>query len=357
MEDIEKNVKGVSAKGSQSESVHEPVLLNEIIESLITSNDALKSSNRDVWYLDGTLGGAGHALAIAGTFNRLANAKVADLKQGTLSALNILGLDQDDKAIERAKKSLATATKGKIILENENFRNLDQALDKNSIDNVDLILLDIGVSSDELENSGKGFTFMKDEPLLMTLGDPAKYPFTAKDIVNGWKEEDIANVIFAYGEERFARRIAYKIVQYRDKKKIETTMELAEIVKSAIPLFARGFGKGNKGFGGKRRIHPATKTFQALRIAVNDELAALKEGISKGFKRLAPSGRMAVITFHSLEDRIVKDYFRELATNLNTDKGQEKVSILTKKPIVPIDQEMAENPRSRSAKLRIIQKN
>ena len=187
----------------------------------------------------------------------------------------------------------------------------------------------------------------------MTLGDPTKFPFVAKDIVNGWKEEDIANVIFAYGEDRYARRIAKGIVIYRDKKKIETSMELAEVVKSSIPF-------GGRVFGGKKKIHPATKTFQALRIAVNDELNALKEGLKKGFERLSPGGKMAVISFHSLEDRIVKDYFRELAKkatkNFNKDSGEVTATILTKKPITPIEQEIAENPRSRSAKLRIIQK-
>lgn len=317
----------MSDKNQIGESVHEPVLLNEIVESLITSNDAIKSAGNNIWYLDGTLGGAGHAMAIARASGR---------------SINIIGLDQDENAIERANKTLRAATSGKVILENENFRNMDKALDKNGIDKVDLILLDIGISSDELENSGRGFTFMKDEPLYMTMGDPAKYPFTAKDIVNGWKEEDIANVIFAYGEERFARRIAKKIIQYRDKKRIETSGELAEIVKSAIPFIAR------------HKIHPATKTFQALRIAVNDELAALKEGIAKGFARLAPGGRMAVITFHSLEDRIVKDYFKNL--NIKDSEAKMVAKLLTKKPIVAIDQEIAENPRSRSAKLRIIQK-
>jgi 16S rRNA (cytosine1402-N4)-methyltransferase len=170
----------------------------------------------------------------------------------------------------------------------------------------------------------------------MTMGEPQSYPFTAKDIVNRWAEEDIANVIFAYGEERYARRIARAIVSYREKSLINTTHELAEIIKLSVPPAYR-YGK----------IHPATRTFQALRIAVNDELAALKEGLAKGYARLSPGGRMAIISFHSLEDRIVKDLFRE----------QTGATILTKRPITASLQEIAENPRSRSAKLRVIEKN
>ena len=334
-------------------SVHIPVLLNEVVEGLTTprplglssvSLDPAIAGHRETpttpagsadecpWYLDGTLGGAGHALAIAQAFK---------------GKINLIGLDRDSQAIERAKQSFTKlearsqeleGVAGKVILECESFRDLDKILDKHGVQSVDLILFDLGISSDELESSGKGFSFAKDEPLLMTMGNPASYPFTARDVVNGWKEEDIANVIFAYGEERFARRIAKAIVAYREKKAVETSGELAEIVKRAVPGFAR-----------HSKIHPATKTFQALRIAVNDELAALKEGLSKGFERLSSSGRMAVISFHSLEDRIVKEFFKEEAS-------EEKAILITKKPITASPQELAENPRSRSAKLRIIEK-
>jgi 16S rRNA (cytosine1402-N4)-methyltransferase len=295
------------------------------------------------WYLDGTIGGAGHALAIAQAFK---------------GNVNVIGLDRDQQAIERAKQSFTKlearsreleGIAGKAIFECESFRNLDKILDKHAVQSVDMILFDLGISSDELENSGRGFSFMKDEPLLMTMGDPASYPFTAKDIVNGWKEEDIANVIFAYGEERFARRIARAIVAYREKKLIETTTELAEIVKMAIPGFARRMTSSPR-LRSPSKIHPATKTFQALRIAVNDELAALKEGLTKGFERLSPGGRMAVISFHSLEDRIVKEFSKEKA-------AEGVATMLTKRPITASPQELAENPRSRSAKLRILQKN
>lgn len=298
------------------QSVHEPVLLHEIVERLVIGNNQTLP-----WYLDGTLGGAGHALAIAKAF---------------AGKLNIVGLDRDPEALERAKGTLAGKAE-KVILECENFRNLDKVLEKNGIASVSLILMDLGISSDELDNSGRGFTFQKDEPLLMTMGDPKTYPFTAKDIVNGWDEEVIADIIYGYAEERFARKIARAIVSYREKKSIETSGELAEIVKMSVP-----------GFYKRGKIHPATRTFQALRIAVNDELNSLKEGLKKGYEKLDKGGRMAIISFHSLEDRIVKDFYKE--------KAKEGSKIITKKPITASLQEIAENPRSRSAKLRIIEK-
>ncbi len=274
-----------------------------------------------IWYLDGTLGGCGHALALAKAY------------KGTF---NVIGFDKDPQAIARAEKLLAGKAK-QVILENADFRKLGTVLDQRGIAGVDLILLDLGISSDELEASGKGFSFQKDEPLHMTMGDPDKAAFTAASILNGWKEEDIANVIFAYGEERYARRIARAIIAYREKKPVQTTHELAELVKMSVPpAYRRG------------KTHPATKTFQALRIAVNDELAALKEGLYAAFDNLNPNGRLEVISFHSLEDRIVKVLFKEMA-----EKG---AIIMTKKPITATDQEIAENPRSRSAKLRILQK-
>ncbi|MDD5165329.1 MAG: 16S rRNA (cytosine(1402)-N(4))-methyltransferase RsmH [Candidatus Pacebacteria bacterium] len=324
-------------------SVHVPVLLHEIIETFrqevgswqsgisgdASSGSRLPTSETSFWYVDGTLGGAGHALALAKEFQKSTGKK-----------LNVIGFDRDSQAIARAQESLKGYSE-KLILENENYRAIEAVLEKHAVPKVNFILLDLGISSDELDNSGRGFTFLKDEPLLMTMGDPAQYPFTAKDIVNGWKEEDIANVIFGYGEDRYARRIAKKIVEYREKKQIETTMELAEIVKSAVPKQFRSFGK--------KVIHPATKTFQGLRITVNDELGALKEGLAKGYAQLATGGRMAVISFHSLEDRIVKEFLKE-------KKETGKAHILTKKPVTAVPQEIAENPRSRSAKLRIIEK-
>ena len=319
------------------QSIHVPVLLKEVIEGLIgegligtetisVSSAVGQRGNRNSFravptLLDGTLGGAGHAKAIADSLN---------------GKLTIVGLDRDEKAIERARVFLEGKAE-KLILECESFRNLDIILAENDIREVDMILLDLGISSDELENSGRGFTFQKDEPLQMTMGDPATYAFTAKDIVNRWSEEDISNVIFGYGEDRFARRIAKAIVAYREKKGIETSTELAEIVKGAVPGFAR-YGK----------IHPATKTFQALRITVNDELGALKKGLEKGYTALAKKGRMAVISFHSLEDRIVKEFYKKCLSS--------GARIITKRPIRAGDDEKLQNPRARSARLRIIEK-
>lgn len=296
------------------DTVHVPVLLHEVVEAF----QQVKGAHV---YLDGTLGGAGHALAVAKAFD---------------GKIVVIGLDRDLQAISRASESLKGKVE-KLILENEDYRNLDKVLSKNGVTGVDTILLDLGISSDELDNSGRGFTFKKDEPLLMTMGDPVKYPFTAKDIVNNWAEEDIANVIFGYGEERFARKIARALIAYREKKQVETSGELAEIISSSVPGFYR-----------RSKIHPATRTFQALRIAVNDELNALKEGLMKGYAALNPGGRMAVISFHSLEDRIVKNFYKE--------KALEGAVIITKKPLIAIDQEKAENPRSRSAKMRILEK-
>ncbi|MDE2040856.1 MAG: 16S rRNA (cytosine(1402)-N(4))-methyltransferase RsmH [Patescibacteria group bacterium] len=318
-------------------SVHVPVLLHEIVEHLLNgSGRSLRAADRESdsgqmpWFLDGTLGGAGHTKAMI---------------DATSGRINVIGLDRDAAAIERAGRELSgifdrQADGGpapKLILENENFRNLDTVLSRHGVPGVDMILFDLGMSSDELEHSGKGFSFLADEPLLMTLGDPATYQFTARDIVNDWAEDVIANIIYGYGQERYARRITRAIVRYRLKKKIETSGELSEIIRSAVPGFYR-----------RLKIHPATKTFQALRIAVNDELQALREGLAKGYGTLNAGGRMAVISFHSLEDRIVKDFYKEHA---DTD------TILTGKPITASASEVAANPRSRSAKLRIIEKN
>ncbi len=312
-----------------AKSIHEPVLLQEVIGGLIEESESSGSKTSNIrypisgpWYLDGTLGGAGHAIAIARALD---------------GDMNVIGLDRDIQAIDRARIILPGSVNGKIVLECENFRNLDKVLETHGISSVDMILLDLGFSSDELESSERGFSFQRDEPLLMTMGDPHRHLFTARDIVNGWTEEDIANVIFGYGEERFARRIARAIVNYRAKKRVETTFELVEIVKMSVPGFYR-----------RGKINPATKTFQALRIAVNDELNALKDGLKKGYEALNDGGRMGVISFHSLEDKIVKDFYKE--------KAIEGANIITKKPTIASDEERAVNPRSRSAKLRIIEK-
>ncbi|MBU6426994.1 16S rRNA (cytosine(1402)-N(4))-methyltransferase RsmH [Patescibacteria group bacterium] len=304
---------------NHAQSIHKPVLLHEVVDYLFLRGG--KGGKVPRVYLDGTIGGCGHALALAEALG---------------GKLTIIGLDRDRQAIESAREKLAGKAE-RLILEHKNFRNLDEVLSKHGIDGVDIVLFDLGMSSDQLENSGRGFSFQRDEPLLMTMGDPAEYPFTAKDLVNSWKEEDIANVIFGYGGERFATKIARAIVRYREMRTIDTSSELAEIVKGAVPAFYR-----------RGRLHPATKTFQAVRIAVNDELNALKEGLRKGWAVLAKGGRMAIISFHSHEDRVVKEFFRE--------HGRIDGLIITKKPIRPGAGEIEDNSRARSAKLRISEK-
>lgn len=291
--------------------IHKTVLLQESIEGLaITEGDV---------YLDGTLGSAGHALAACG------------------HGAQIVGIDQDEDALARATSRLQSTCDFRLI--KGSFRNMDKALDELGISKVNKIMLDLGLSSDQFETSGRGFTFQKNEPLLMTFKkDPSEEDLTAQEIVNHWDEENIADIIYGYGEERYARKIARKIVEARENKPITTTFELVEIIKAATPSFYH-HGK----------IHPATRTFQALRITVNDEIGALKDGLKKGFDRLEKNGRMAVISFHSIEDRIVKHFYKE--------KAEEGLAeLITKKPITASELEKKENPRSRSAKLRIIKK-
>jgi len=284
--------------------IHTTVLLHESIDGLNLHEGSV--------YLDGTLGSGGHA------------------EYAQQKGAKVIGLDQDLEAIERSKKRLDTDT----IFINESYRNLDLALQSVNIEKIDAFMLDLGLSSDQFETSGRGFTFQKDEPLLMTFKkNPTEEDLTAQEIVNTWDEENIADIIFGYGGERYSRRIAKSIVESRP---IKTTFELVEAVKLGTP---NAYHKG--------RINPATKTFQALRITVNDEINTLKEGLRKGFEALNPGGRMAVISFHSIEDRVTKRFFKE---------KQSEANILTKKPIVPSDEEKVRNPRSRSAKLRIIEK-
>jgi len=207
------------------------------------------------------------------------------------------------------------------------------------IANVDRILLDLGISSFQLEVAGRGFSFLKDEPLLMTMKkNPTDEDLTAREIVNTWDEENIADIIYGFGEEKYSRKIAKAIIVARKEKEIETTFDLVKIIDDAVGKYYR-----------RMKIHPSTRTFQALRIATNSELTNLQEVIKKGFDRLSKNGRMAIITFHSLEDRIVKRAFVELKEN-------GLANIITKKPIIPNDEELRINPRSRSAKLRLIEK-
>ena len=287
---------------------HVPVLS---LESL----SALQIAPGDV-VVDATLGGAGHATQIAQQLG----------SEGVL-----IGFDLDEAAIRRAEAALGGA-RPRVILEHANFTTVREACMREGIVPTKA-LFDLGWSSYQL--SGRGMSFMRDEPLDMRYGDT---PLTARAIVNVWEESSLADVIFGWGEERFARRIAKAIVTAREMRPIETTAQLADIVRGAVPPPAR-----------RGRIHPATKTFQALRIAVNDELGSLAEALRSLWTILAPGGRIAVITFHSIEDRVVKEQFARWV------KGREGRR-LTKKPVPAGREEIARNPRARSAKLRTIEK-
>ena len=226
-----------------------------------------------------------------------------------------------------------------ISFVNENFRNIDKVLEKQETKEVDGIIFDLGLSSDQLENSLRGFSFMRKEPLLMTMKEnPSREEVTAFDVVNTWSEKSLADIIYGYGEEKYSRKIAKGIVDARQKENIKTTFDLVKIIENSVPsAYKRG------------RLHFATKTFQALRIAVNDELGSLTEGLDKGYSVLKEGGRMSVISFHSLEDRIVKKFFK------NKEK-EGKAKLINKKPILASGEELKNNIRARSAKLRILEK-
>ncbi|MEK7184828.1 MAG: 16S rRNA (cytosine(1402)-N(4))-methyltransferase RsmH [Patescibacteria group bacterium] len=295
--------------------IHKTVLLKESI-------DGLSIKNGDI-YLDGTLGSAGHTEYVLKNF----------------SNITVIGLDRDTEALARSKKRLESYDFSKIHLLESSYADLGAVLDTLNIPKVNRIILDLGLSSDQFESSGRGFTFKNDEPLLMTFKkDQSNDGLTAKTIVNTWQENNIADILYGYGEEKYSRKIARAIVNYREKKSIDTTKELVEIISNSVPSFYRN-GK----------LHPATRTFQALRIAVNDELNTLKAGLKSGFERLESSGRIAVISFHSLEDRIVKNFNKE-----KSESGEGV--IITKRPITPTYEEISNNRRSRSAKLRILEK-
>ncbi len=293
---------------------HETVLLEESINALSVKEGGT--------YVDGTFGRGGHSKAII---------------QASPEVL-LIAFDKDETAIERGRKELAEMAEGKIILLHESFANMGDALKALDVPEVDGILLDLGFSSDQLED-GRGLSFQKDEPLLMFLGTGEKSPEeNAMDVVNRLSAEDLEYIFKEYGEEKHAKLIAKAIVEERKLDVITTTGRLVHIIENAA-------GRWYK----REKIHPATRTFQALRIYVNDELGELKKALTEGWEMLAKGGRFAIISFHSLEDRIVKQFFKE--------KSNEKEGILiVKKPIVPSDEEITRNRRSRSAKLRIIEK-
>lgn len=289
---------------------HTTVLLKEAV-------DALDVSPTDC-VVDATVGGAGHFSLLMSKLG----------PEGTL-----IGIDADDEAIARGEASLEQVERRPTVhLVNDNFRHLSAILDAQGIRSIDKSLFDLGWSGFQLYR-GRGFSFQEDEPLLMTYGNPDEMQ-TAADVMNGSSEKELADILWEYGEEQFSRRIAKGIVESRRKERILTTFQLVEVIKQATPHWYH-----------TRRIHPATKTFQALRIYVNDEFGALEEGITAAIERTAPSGRIAVITFHSTEDRIVKNLFRDAVKEGKGELGE-------KKPIVPTREELQANPRARSAKLR-----
>ena len=305
---------------------HVSVLLNECLEGLNIKENGI--------YVDGTLGGAGHSSEI---LKRLS-------KEGRL-----IGIDQDTDALKAAKERLKDYSN--VTFVHSNFSNIENVLNNLNIDGVDGILMDLGVSSYQLDEGERGFSYMKDAPLDMRMN--RENDFSAYNVVNEYSEEDLYRIIRDYGEEKFAKRIASFIVENRQEKNIETTLELVEIIKNAIPAKARREGP-----------HPAKRTFQAIRIEVNSELSILNKTIEDGVEKLNKGGRMAIITFHSLEDRIGKNKFRDLAVSCRCPKefpvcvcGEKaKVKIISRKAIEPTKEEVEINPRSRSAKLRVIEK-
>lgn len=295
--------------------MHTPVLAEEVFEALDFKAGEI--------FVDATVGSAGHS------------ASVAERTQG---AVRIIGLDADSAALERAGERLRL-TAVSFHLVNENFRHFGRALDSLGVSRVNKVLFDLGMSSDQLEKSGRGFSFERDEPLLMTYAaSPGPADLTAEKLLATMSEEALTDALFAYGDERYARRIARAIVERRRRSPLRTTFDLVRIVRGAVPLsYERG------------RIHFATRTFQALRVTVNDEFRALADGLKSAFKRLTPRGRLAVIAFHSGEDRIVKNTFRQWSK-------AGLAHLVTKKPIGPREDELLQNRRARSAKLRVIEK-
>lgn len=291
---------------------HITVLQREAVDGLDISHDDI--------VVDATFGSGGHAREIV-------------QKLGSTGCY--IGIDADPSAFTMTPR---LETKATVHLVNNNFRNLTDILGSLQIENVNAILADLGWRTQQFTEGERGFSFQRDEPLIMTFGDASSYPFTADDIINEWEEYVLADIFFGYGEERYARRIARAIVESRESKPIKSTLELVALIESALPSVAK-----------RQKIHPATRTFQALRIAVNDELGALEEFMAEGMKALQSEGRFAIITFHSIEDRIVKRQFREFVKEGNA-------SYIDHKFITPTKEELAQNPRSRSAKLRIITK-
>lgn len=309
-----------------SEFHHISVLLNECIEGLNIKPDGI--------YIDGTLGGAGHSSQI-----------VKRLTTGRL-----IGIDRDSVALKAAGERLVPY-KDNVTLVHSNFCEMAQVIKDLGLPGVDGILLDLGVSSPQLDEVARGFSYMADAPLDMRMNN--EDPLTAHTVVNTWSQEELKRILFDYGEERYAPRIASAICRRREEKPIETTLELVDIIRSAMPAQAL-----------REKQHPAKRSFQAIRIAVNDELGSVERAMESAIPLLNPGGRLAVITFHSLEDRIVKIAMAEAAKGCTCPPSfpvcvcgkKPKVKLISRKPIVATDEELEVNPRSRSAKLRVCEK-
>ena len=305
---------------------HISVLLNETIEGLNIKPDGI--------YADGTLGGAGHSYQIASKLNGLGR---------------LIGFDQDEDAIKASTERLKEFKNVTIV--RSNYRNMKEELNNRGINKVDGILLDLGVSSYQLDTVSRGFSYKEEAPLDMRMDN--RNEVTARDIVNNYSQGDLFRIIRDYGEDKFAANIAKHIVMNREIKPIETTTELAEIVKAAIPMKFR-----------KQGGHPAKQTFQAIRIELNSELSVLKESLMDMIDLLNPNGRICIITFHSLEDRIVKNIFKEAEDPCTCPKNfptcvcgkKSKGKVITRKPVLPSEEELKLNSRSKSAKLRIFEK-
>src|SRR5699024_5434529 len=308
------------------EYFHKSIMVEEVIEGLIIKEDGI--------YVDGTIGGGGHSLEI----------------DKRLTEGRLIGIDQDMNAIKGSKERLK-GYKDNSTMVHDNYLNIEEILNKLNIEKVDGILLELGVSSHQLDEGERGFSFHQDAPLDMRMN--REEDFTAWNVVNEYDDKKLEKILWDYGEEKWASRIAKFIVEERKIKTIDTTMELVTVIKKAIPKGARNDGQ-----------HPARKTFQGIRVEVNKELEIIKEVLPKMARLLKRGGRICIIDFHSLEDRIVKNVFKELNKECICppdfpicicDKKKE-INIITKKPIIPRKEELENNPRSRSAKLRIAEK-
>ncbi len=306
---------------------HKPVLLQECIENLNINSDGI--------YVDGTLGGAGHSIEIA--------------KQLSSKGL-LIGIDRDEEALKAAKDKLKEYKNVKYV--HGNHDEIKEILEELKIEKVDGILLDLGVSSYQLDERNRGFSYMSEESELDMRMDRSQI-LTAKDVVNTYSEEKLIKIIFEYGEEKFARNISKKICEYRKNKNISTTGQLVEIIETAVPGYA------------KKEGHPAKRTFQAIRIEVNNEIEPLYNTVKNSIDVLKQKGRLCIITFHSLEDRAVKNAYQDAKGKCTCPKdlpycicgAKSQGEIITRKPIIPTEQEQKDNSRAKSAKLRVFEKN